>query len=103
MDVALTPELEATVWYDRAREAHGSPNTVLARTLRPLEERDVVEHAVEKEQQKTNTKPGANGAVSSVLDIFREAREAIPKEEYEKLPADGLDQIDHYVYGTPKR
>ena len=27
----------------------------------------------------------------------------VPDSEWEKLPADLTDQIDHYVYGTPKR
>ena len=26
-----------------------------------------------------------------------------PQEEVEKLPADGAAQIDHYLYGHPKR
>jgi antitoxin component of MazEF toxin-antitoxin module len=28
---------------------------------------------------------------------------AIPPEELEKVPADGAAQIDHYLYGHPKR
>ncbi|MGI9301792.1 MAG: hypothetical protein ACR2RB_03660 [Gammaproteobacteria bacterium] len=39
---------------------------------------------------------------ASVLDIFLEAREAIPQEELDKLPVDGADQHDHYIYGTLK-
>ena len=26
-----------------------------------------------------------------------------PMEEYEKLPRDGASQVDHYLYGHPKR
>lgn len=65
--------------------------------------RKIVEHAIDKEKQKSNIESGAKGAGPSVLDIFREARAAIPKAEYAKLPVDALEQIDHYVYGTPKR
>ena len=39
----------------------------------------------------------------SVLDIFREAWEAIPEEEFNAMPEDGAEQVDHYIYGTPKR
>jgi Arc/MetJ-type ribon-helix-helix transcriptional regulator len=28
---------------------------------------------------------------------------AIPDEEWDKLPVDGAEQHDHYIYGTPKR
>jgi bifunctional DNA-binding transcriptional regulator/antitoxin component of YhaV-PrlF toxin-antitoxin module len=27
----------------------------------------------------------------------------LPPEEHAKLPADGAEQHDHYIYGTPKR
>ena len=40
---------------------------------------------------------------ASVLDIFREAREAIPHEVWDTLPTDLATQHDHYIYGTPKR
>ena len=62
-----------------------------------------MEHAVNKKEQEAQATQNANGSGPSVLDIFREAREAIPEEEFEKLPVDGSAQIDHYVYGTPKR
>lgn len=28
---------------------------------------------------------------------------SVPEEEWAKIPADMCDQLDHYVYGTPKR
>jgi hypothetical protein len=28
---------------------------------------------------------------------------AIPDDEWDKLPVDGAQQHDHYIYGTPKR
>jgi hypothetical protein len=28
---------------------------------------------------------------------------AVPEEEWEKLPADLGSNLDHYIYGTPKR
>lgn len=27
----------------------------------------------------------------------------VPKEEWEKLPPDLTDHLDHYIYGTPKK
>jgi Arc/MetJ-type ribon-helix-helix transcriptional regulator len=32
-----------------------------------------------------------------------ELRRSIPEEEWAKLPADGAEQLDHYIYGSPKR
>jgi len=27
----------------------------------------------------------------------------VPREAFESLPKDGASQVDHYVYGLPKR
>jgi hypothetical protein len=27
----------------------------------------------------------------------------IPDEEFDRMPADSSEQLDHYLYGTPKR
>ncbi len=32
-----------------------------------------------------------------------ELRESVPDEEWDKLPVDGAEQLDHYIYGSPKR
>ncbi|MGP0069201.1 MAG: type II toxin-antitoxin system ParD family antitoxin [Isosphaeraceae bacterium] len=32
-----------------------------------------------------------------------ELRKSIPEEEWAKLPVDGAEQLDHYLYGSPKR
>jgi hypothetical protein len=32
-----------------------------------------------------------------------ELRKSIPEEEWAKLPTDGSEQLDHYIYGSPKR
>ena len=89
----------------RRLDSH-DPCLLVSPTILPtqaLKESNAIEHTIEKQRQNAGEESGANGATSSVLDIFREAREAIPEEEYEKLPADGLEQIDHYVYGVPQR
>jgi hypothetical protein len=39
----------------------------------------------------------------SVWEIFAESRKRIPPEEVAKLPKDGADEHDHYLYGHPKR
>jgi plasmid stability protein len=39
----------------------------------------------------------------SVSAIIREIWSDLPDDARAKLPADGASQIDHYVYGVPKR
>lgn len=39
----------------------------------------------------------------SVSAMFREIWADMPDEVRAKLPSDGADEHDHYIYGTPKR
>ncbi len=39
----------------------------------------------------------------SLLDKLGEISSRVPVEMWEKLPIDGSEQHDHYLYGTPKR
>jgi Arc/MetJ-type ribon-helix-helix transcriptional regulator len=38
-----------------------------------------------------------------IWEVAADIRNSIPPEEWAKLPVDGADQHDHYIYGTPKR
>lgn len=39
----------------------------------------------------------------SLLDIVREIEESIPDDVLDKLPTDGAENHDHYLYGAPKK
>ena len=38
-----------------------------------------------------------------IAEVLAEIAAAIPTIELAKLPSDFTDQLDHYIYGTPKR
>lgn len=38
-----------------------------------------------------------------IAEVLAEIAAAIPTAELAKLPSDFTDQLDHYIYGTPKR
>jgi hypothetical protein len=38
-----------------------------------------------------------------VWDVIAENMQQVPPEDLAALPPDGASQIDHYVYGLPKR
>lgn len=42
-------------------------------------------------------------SVRPIWEIIAELSAQIPFEEWEKLPSDGSEQHDHYLYGAPKR
>lgn len=39
----------------------------------------------------------------SLIDIANELTSKIPMEEFDKLPVDGSINLDHYLYGAPKK
>lgn len=49
----------------------------------------------EKSSELPSTRP--------IAEILAEIAAAIPEEELAKLPTDFTDQLDHYIYGTPKQ
>lgn len=38
-----------------------------------------------------------------IAEVLAEIAAAIPATELAQLPLDVTDQLDHYIYGTPKR
>lgn len=38
-----------------------------------------------------------------IWEVIAEISASVPDEEWAKLPADGAEQHDHYLYGSPKR
>jgi hypothetical protein len=38
-----------------------------------------------------------------IAEVLAEIAAAIPAAELAQLPSDFTDQLDHYIYGTPKR
>ena len=38
-----------------------------------------------------------------IEDILEELAREIPQEEWDKLPCDLNDNLDHYLYGIPKK
>ena len=39
----------------------------------------------------------------SLLDLVKEIEETIPEDVLERLPKDGAENHDHYLYGAPKK
>ena len=69
----------------------------------------LVEH-LKQEQEQAQAKPSSAGqqppasrSHKPIWEVFQEISASIPEEEWAKLPVDGAEQHDHYIYGTPKR
>lgn len=75
---------------------------------------EMIAELVREEAQRTRQPPsrGADAPLAGqgtdpvrkpIWEVAAEIRESIPAEEWAKLPPDGARQIDHYIYGSPKR
>ena len=42
-------------------------------------------------------------AARPIEEIIRELAAEVPQAEWDRLPRDLTDNLDHYLYGTPKR
>ncbi len=38
-----------------------------------------------------------------IAEVLAEMASRVPTEEMSKIPADFSDQLDHYIYGSPRR
>ena len=52
---------------------------------------------------KEEQEPRPRKNVRPIWEIITELSSEIPMEEWAKLPTDGAEQHDHYLYGSPKR
>ena len=46
---------------------------------------------------------GRNEDARPIWEIIAEAGRDVPREDLAALPKDGASQVDHYIYGLPKR
>ena len=54
----------------------------------------------------TSGKAAATAPEPTGLRLMREFQELarqVPPEEWDKIPKDWLDNLDHYLYGAPKK
>lgn len=59
--------------------------------------------ALVDEMLKQGQEPQPRESSRPIWEIITELSSEIPMEEWAKLPADGAEQHDHYLYGSPKR
>jgi Arc/MetJ-type ribon-helix-helix transcriptional regulator len=51
----------------------------------------------------TASRPEAVPTDKPIWEVVGELRKGVPPEEFLKLPRDGAEQLDHYLYGSPMR
>jgi putative addiction module CopG family antidote len=104
MTIHLPEDLQRYV-QSAVRNGHfTSEEEVITEAVRLLRQRD--EHAEEAEPQADKDVVPETPQASRkkpIWEVAEELSQSIPQEEWAKLPIDGAQQLDHYIYGSPKR
>jgi hypothetical protein len=66
-----------------------------------LEDLDAARRAMRQSQSATAEPPSSQ--LKPFWERVAELRANHPEVDWSALPADGAEQLDHYIYGTPKR
>jgi hypothetical protein len=64
---------------------------------------EALDIAVDALRGRLKASPGAGEAKRPIAAKIREIWHDMPEGVRSGLPRDGASQVDHYVYGTPKR
>jgi|ERR1700721_2672969 hypothetical protein len=66
--------------------------------------RQLLEHALEVSGTPAAAGPEDQGSDSRpIWEAMLDNLKSIPPEAFDKLPKDGASEVDHYLYGHPKR
>lgn len=91
MKLELSPEVQAAL-LAQARESGLSLEAFAEQVLRRESLRGSQEGSASPE---TNERP--------IWEVITDIVKDVPDEVFDRLPKDGASQIDHYLYGLPKR
>lgn len=92
LTIELSPEAEAAL--KRQAESHGMSLEDYA-----LQRLSAASTQLEASPSATADEPEERPIWEEIAEIMSE----VPDEEFAKLPRDGASQVDHYLYGHPKR
>jgi Arc/MetJ-type ribon-helix-helix transcriptional regulator len=101
MTIQLPNNLESPILEAVHSGRYASLDDAMAEAASLLVQRLKQEQDQAEQPQASQPEPAATP--KPIWEEFAEIAASIPDEEWAKLPADGAEQHDHYIYGTPKR
>ena len=101
MTIHLPPSLENPILAAVHSGRYATLEDAMTEAAAMLVQRLELEQAAAK-PPATNQAEAAP-AYKPIWEVAAEIRKSIPAEEWAKLPKDGAEQLDHYLYGSPKR
>ena len=99
MTIHLPADLESSIRAEVDRGRFASVDDAVAEAVRNFLQQSPPDAA----ESVANGHGGNPVRSPSILERILERNARIPDEEWDKLPVDSSAQLDHYIYGTPKR
>ncbi|HLN27358.1 MAG TPA: type II toxin-antitoxin system ParD family antitoxin [Gemmataceae bacterium] len=100
MTVHLPEELEQYVRMQVQSGFFASEEEVISAAVRLLRQKEASDSERSVDASKASaTKDAREPAWKRVLDIMNR----VPDKDYDRIPSDGSEQLDHYIYGGSKR
>ena len=101
MTIHLPPSLETPILAAVHSGRYASLDDAMADAASMLIER--LEHEQAAAKPPVTNPADEVPAYKPIWEVVDDLRKSIPPEEFAKLPKDGAEQLDHYLYGSPKR
>ena len=103
MTIHLPPDIERSIQAAVHSGQFASVDDAMTKAASLL-----LEHLKHEQAQAVPEKAAVNEEPTAlprkpIWERIQERSAVIPDEEWDKLPVDGAEQHDHYLYGTPKR
>ena len=101
MTVELPPDIERLIEAAVRSGLFASVNDAMTEAASLLLQRLQQEQTHAKQTGASQSE--AAPEVKPIWEKFEEIAAGIQKEVWDKIPADSSEQLDHYLYGTPRR
>ena len=99
MTINLPEHLERSILAEVQSGHFASVDDAVAEAVRLL----LQQSRSDSELEKTGAGKQSTLVHKPIWEVFEGITSGIPEAEWAKLPTDGAEQHDHYIYGTPKR
>jgi Arc/MetJ-type ribon-helix-helix transcriptional regulator len=99
MNIHLPPNLENCILNAVHSGRYASLDDAMTEAASMLVQRLELERA----QHPPISQAEAGPTRKPIGEVVDDLRRSIPPEEFARLPKDGAEQLDHYLYGSPKR
>ncbi len=100
MSIDIAPETELVV-REELRSVHfRSIDDLILSGVQAWREREMNSPACDRDQQ---TAASSDRDERPIWEAITEIMKDVPDEVFDRLPIDGASQVDHYIYGLPKR